>query len=105
MLALVGAVLFLIAAVINLVHDPIQLDDVLKLIGLTLLAVQLAELVRHTWNRLALPALVAAVLFAIAFVLELTSYPAFWDVLLTTLGFLLVALFLAGVGPRTSRRL
>jgi glucose-6-phosphate-specific signal transduction histidine kinase len=105
MLALIGAVLFLIAAIINLVHDPIQLNDVLKLIGLVLIAVHLAELWRRSWKGFDLAPLIAAVLFVIAALLEVTSFPMTSDILLTTIGFILVSLFLAGVGPRTVRRL
>lgn len=103
MLALAGAVLFLIAAIIDLIDDSIQLNVVLKLIGLVLVALVLAE-IRYAWGRLDVLALVAALLFLVALVLEFTRYPATTDTILTTAGFILVALFLAGVGPRTLRR-
>ena len=103
MLALAGAVLFLIAAIIDLLQDPIQLNVVLKLVGFVLLALVLGG-IGYTWSRLDVLALVAALLFLIALILEFTSYPATADILLTTAGFILVSLFLAGVGPRTLRR-
>lgn len=105
MLALIGAVLFLIAAVITLVHDPIQLNDLLKLLALVLIAIHLAELWRRSWKGFDVAALVAAALFIIAALLEVTRYPATADILVTTLGFIFVSLFLAGVGPRTVRRI
>ena len=104
MLALVGAVFFLIAAVVILVHDPIQLNDLLKVIGFMLLAVQLSGLWRYSLRRLEALALVAALLFVIALILEFTSYPAVTDTILTTIGFIFVALFMAEIGPRTIRR-
>lgn len=105
MLALVGAVLFLIAAIVILVHDPIQLNDLFKVVGFLLLALQLGG-IRYAWRQFEVLALVAAVLmlFVIALILEFTTFPAFADMILTTAGFILVALFLAGVGPRTVRR-
>jgi len=102
-LALVGAVLFLIAAIVILVHDPIQLNDLFKVVGFLLLALQLGG-IRYAWRQFEVLALVAAVLFVIALILEFTTFPAFADMILTTAGFILVALFLAGVGPRTVRR-
>lgn len=103
MLALVGAVLFVIAAIVILIHDPIQLNDLLKVVGFVLLALQLGGLGRHAWRQLEALGLVAALLFLIAFILEFTRYPAFADTILTTGGFILVALYMAGVGPRTWR--
>jgi glucose-6-phosphate-specific signal transduction histidine kinase len=105
MLALIGAVLFLVAAIINLVHDPVQLNDLLKLLALVLIAIHLAELWRRSWKGFDLAALIAATLFVIAALLEVTRYPATTDILLTTVGFIFVSLFLAGVGPRTVRRI
>lgn len=49
-------------------------------------------------------AAVAALLFLIAFVVEIVSSPIATDTLLITAGLLLVALYLAGVGPRSWRR-
>ena len=48
---------------------------------------------------------VPPLLFLIALILEFTRYPAVTDTILTTIGFIFVALFMAGVGPRTTRRL
>lgn len=48
-------------------------------------------------------AIIAALLFLIAFIIELIYYNGA-DTLLITAGFLLVALYLGGVGPRTVRR-
>jgi hypothetical protein len=48
-------------------------------------------------------AIIAALLFLIAFIVELIYYTSL-DTLLLTAGFLLVALYLGGVGPRTVRR-
>jgi hypothetical protein len=103
MLALVGAVFFLIAAIVILVHDPIQLNDLLKVIGFLLLALQLSGLWHYSVRKLEALGLVAALLFLIALILEFTSYPAVTDTILTTIGFLLVALYMAEVGPRTWR--
>jgi hypothetical protein len=102
-LALVGAVFFLIAAIVILVHDPIQLNDLLKVIGFILLALQLSGLGRYTWRKLEALGLVAAVLFVIALILEFTSYPGVTDTILTTIGFILVALYMAELGPRKVR--
>jgi hypothetical protein len=102
-LALVGAVFFLIAAIVILVHDPIQLNDLLKVIGFMLLALQLSGLWRYSVRKLEALGLVAALLFLIALILEFTSYPAVTSTVLTTIGFLLVALYMAEVGPRTWR--
>ena len=104
MLALVGAVFFLIAAIVLLVHDPIQLNDLLKVLGFMLLAVQLSGIWRYSLRRLEALALVAALLFLIALILEFTLYPAVTDTILTTIGFIFVALFMAELGPRTVRR-
>ena len=103
MLALVGAVLFLIAAIVVLAHDPIQLNDLLKVIGYLLLALHLGG-IRYAWRQFEVLALVAALLFLITGILEFTRYPAFADTILTTAGFLFVALFMAGVGPRSFGR-
>ncbi|HEX4247393.1 MAG TPA: hypothetical protein VH008_05965 [Pseudonocardia sp.] len=46
-------------------------------------------------------ALIGALLFLIALIVELFVYPAPLDAILTTAGLLLVALYLGGVGPRT----
>ncbi|HEY9415771.1 MAG TPA: hypothetical protein VIQ30_13490 [Pseudonocardia sp.] len=105
MLALVGAVFFLIAAIVLLVHDPIQLNDLLKVLGFILLAVQLSGVWRYGVRQFEALGLVAALLFLIALILEFTRYPAVTDTILTTIGFIFVALFMAGVGPRTTRRL
>lgn len=48
-------------------------------------------------------AIIAALLFLIAFIIELIYYNG-PDTLLITGGFLLVALYLGGVGPRTVKR-
>jgi hypothetical protein len=48
-------------------------------------------------------AVIAALLFLIAFIIELIYYNGA-DTLLITAGFILVALYLGGVGPRTVRR-
>jgi hypothetical protein len=103
-LALVGAVFFLIAAIVLLVYDPIQLNDLLKVIGFLLLALQLSGLWRYSLRRFEALGLVAALLFFIALILEFTRYPAVTDTILTTIGFIFVALFMAEVGPRTLRR-
>lgn len=47
-------------------------------------------------------AIIAALLFLIAFIVELIHYTSL-DTLLLTAGFLLVALYLADVGPRNWR--
>ena len=103
MLALVGAVFFLIAAIVILVHDPIQANDLLKTVGFILLAIQLAGF-GYAYRAFEALGLVAAVLFLIALILELTNYPATTDTVLTTIGFIFVAVFMAGVGPRSVRR-
>lgn len=103
MLALLAAVFFLIAAIVILVHDPIQLNDLLKTIGFILLAIQLAGF-RYALRQFEALGLVAALMFLIALILEFTSYPAVTSTILTTIGFLLVALFMAELGPRTLRR-
>jgi hypothetical protein len=41
----------------------------------------------------------------IALILEFTSYPAVTDTILTTIGFIFVALFIAGLGPGNLRRI
>ncbi|HEY1971913.1 MAG TPA: hypothetical protein VGH89_28415 [Pseudonocardia sp.] len=105
MLALVGAVLFLIAAIVILVHDPIQLNVLLKVLGFLLLALQLGGIGRYAWRQFEALGLVAALLFVIALILELTVFPGFTNTILTTAGFIVVALYLAGIGPRTFRRL
>jgi hypothetical protein len=102
-LALVAAVLFLIAAIVLLVHDPIQLNDLLKVIGFMLLAIQLGG-IRYAFRQFEALSIVAALLFVIALILEFTTYPAVTDTILTTLGFIFVALFMAGLGARTVRR-
>ena len=104
MLALVGAVFFLIAAIVILAHDPIQLNDLLKVVGFLLLALQLSAIWRYSVRQFEALGLVAALLFLIALILEFTSYPAVTDTILTTIGFIFVALFMAEVGPRTIRR-
>jgi hypothetical protein len=48
-------------------------------------------------------AIIAALLFLIAFIVELIHYTSL-DTLLITAGFILVSLYLAGIGPRTFRR-
>jgi hypothetical protein len=103
-LALVAAVLFLIAAIVILTHDPIQLNDLLKVIGFMLLAIELGG-IRYAWRQFETLSIVAALLFLIALILEFTTYPAVTDTILTTIGFIFVALFMAGLGPRTFRRL
>jgi hypothetical protein len=103
-LALLGAVMFLIAAIVILLHDPIQLNDFLKVIGFLLLALQLSGVWTYSLRRFEALGLVAALLFLIALVLEVTRYPALTDTVLTTIGFIFVALFMAGIGPRTLRR-
>jgi hypothetical protein len=49
-------------------------------------------------------ALIGALLFFIALIVELAVYSASAATILTTTGLLLVALYLGGVGPRTFRR-
>ena len=46
-----------------------------------------------------------ALLFLIALIIELIASPFSGDMVLITAGLLLVALYLAGVGPRTWRRI
>jgi hypothetical protein len=101
-LALVAAVLFLIAAIVILVHDPIQANDLLKTIGFILLAVQLAGF-RYALRQFEALGFVAALLFLIALILEFTSYPAVTSTILTTIGFIFVALYMAELGPRKVR--
>jgi hypothetical protein len=43
-------------------------------------------------------------MFVIALILELTAFPGFTNTILTTAGFICVALYIAGLGPRTFRR-
>src|SRR3979409_2231844 len=92
-LALVGAVVFLIAAIVILVHDPIQLNDLLKVIGFMLLAVHLSGLWAYSLRRCEALALVCVLLFLIALILEFTSFPAVTHPILTSIGLILVALF------------
>ena len=49
-------------------------------------------------------ALIAALLFLIALIVELITSPFSGYVVLITAGLLLLALYLGGVGPRTWRR-
>src|SRR4051794_3287421 len=91
MLALIGAVFFLIAAIVILAHDPIQLNDLLKVVGFMLLAVQLSGIGRYSVRRFEALGLVAALLFLIALILEFTRSPAVTDTILTTIGFIFVA--------------
>jgi hypothetical protein len=50
-------------------------------------------------------ALIAALLFLIALIVELITSPFSGDIVLITAGLLLLALYMAGVGPRTWRRI
>ena len=49
-------------------------------------------------------ALIAALLFLIALIIELITSPFSGDMVLITAGLILLALYLGGVGPRTWRR-
>jgi hypothetical protein len=50
-------------------------------------------------------ALIAALLFLIALIVELITTPFSGDIVLITAGLLLLSLYVAGIGPRTWRRI
>ena len=50
-------------------------------------------------------ALIAALLFLIALIVELVTSPFSGDIVLITAGLLLMALYLGDIGPRTWRRI